>query len=283
MRQEVRQDTEPAVTVHCQKSPSKKAKKKNNQPRLQACRLWRRQRMGGGWYMWMDRPNHYGREADTGQGGLESAHKRTANRKDHHIGCRGSARGGMISNIPIWEELLLEMERPGTMLKWIYVPGHAGLGGNDTAHRLAVEGICLSTLWAVPCTAFSQQTEDTHEPALRSAATPPPPPENIYAVQETTVLGGEDSTDSSPNDHLGAIWLSLGLVEMSEPEEGASQEATATGLLQCDTWSSDDSKPYGWTEGTHHSTDVSDTRKHRKKRRTTPPPPLRWGKGGGPI
>ena len=45
------------------------------------------------------------------------------------------------------------------------------------------------------------------------------------------MLGGEDSTDSSPNDHLGAIWLALGLVEMSEPEEGASQEATATGLL----------------------------------------------------
>ena len=76
---------------------------------------------------------------------------------------------------------------------------------------------------------------------------PPSHPENIYAIQETTMLGGEDSTDSSPNDHPGAIWLSLGLVEMSEPEERASQEATATGLLQCDTPSSDDSKLYGWT------------------------------------
>ena len=88
--------------------------------------------------------------------------------------------GGVISNIPIWEELLLEMERPGRMLKWIYVPGHAGLEGNYTAHRLAVEGMCLSTLWALPRTAFSQQTVDIHEPALCSAATPPP--ENIYAV-----------------------------------------------------------------------------------------------------
>ena len=81
----------------------------------------------------------------------------------------------MISNIPIWEERLLEMVRPGRMLKWIYVPGHVGLEGDHTAHRLAVEGMCLSTLWALPRTAFSQQTEDTHEPALCSAASPPPP------------------------------------------------------------------------------------------------------------
>ena len=39
----------------------------------------------------------------------------------------------MIGNISIWEELLLEMERPGRMLKWIYVPRHAGLEVNDKA------------------------------------------------------------------------------------------------------------------------------------------------------
>ena len=53
-------------------------------------------------------------------------------------------------------------------------------------------------------------------------------------------------------------------------------------LLQCDTSSSDDNKPYGWTEGTDHSTDVSVTGKHRKKRRTNPPPPPKMGKGGRP-
>ena len=103
------------------------------------------------------------------------------------------------------------------------------------------------------------------------------------------MIGVEDSTDSSPNDHPRAIWLSLGLVEMSEPEEGASQEheATATGLLHCDTSSSDDSKLYGWAKGTDYSIDVSDTNKKRtmasknhKKRR--PPPPC-LGKGGGPV
>ena len=71
------------------------------------------------------------------------------------------------------------------------------------------------------------------------------------------MIGVEDSTDSSPNGHPGAIWLSLGLVEMSEPEEGASQEATATGLHRCDTSSTDYSKPYGWIEGTDHGTDIT--------------------------
>ena len=34
----------------------------------------------------------------------------------------------MISNISIWEELLLEMERPGRILKLIYVPKGGGAG-----------------------------------------------------------------------------------------------------------------------------------------------------------
>ena len=71
----------------------------------------------------------------------------------------------------------------------------------------------------------------------------------------------------SADDHPGAIWLSLGLVEMSEPEEEASQEheITATGLLHCDTSGSDDIKPHRWSEGTDFSTDVSDTNKKRNK------------------
>ena len=81
----------------------------------------------------------------------------------------------------------------------------------------------------------------------------------------------------------------LSYVEMSEPEEGASQdyEATATGLLHCDTSSSDGSKLYGWAEGTDYSTDVSDTNKKRtmasknnKKRRTNPWCNMRGREGG---
>ena len=128
--------------------------------------------------------------------------------------------GGVISSILIWEDLLLEIERRGRILKWVYVPGHAGLEENDTAHRLAVEGMCLSTVWALPRTTLSRLIDDTqvtHEQSLCPVATPPS--DNIYAVQDTTVIGGEDSTNSSPDDHPRAIWLSLGLVE---PEEEAS-------------------------------------------------------------
>ena len=148
----------------------------------------------------------------------------------------------------------------------------------------------MSTLWALPRMAFSQPIDDTqttHEQPPCPTATPPS--DSIYIVQDTTVIGGGlDGTGSSLDDHLGAIWLSPGLVEMSEPEEEASEEheIAATGLLHCDTSGSDDSKPYGWLEGTDFSTDVGDTNKKRNtvsednKRRHTNPPSL-LGKGGG--
>ena len=62
----------------------------------------------------------------------------------------------------------------------------------------------------------------------------------------------------------------------------------ATCLLHCDTSSSDDSKLYGWTEGTDCSTDVSDTTKKRTmaskthEKRRTKPPPTHLGKGRWP-
>ena len=66
----------------------------------------------------------------------------------------------MINNIPMWEQLICEIERPGRALKWICVPGHAELEGNDEAHQLAVEGVCMSALWALPGTSFSQRLEE---------------------------------------------------------------------------------------------------------------------------
>ena len=118
-----------------------------------------------------------------------------------------------------------------------------------------------------------------------------PPSDNVYAVHDTTVIGEEDGTDSSLDNHLGAIWLSPGWVEMSEREEEAPEEheTATTGLLHCGTSSFHDSKPYGWAEGIDFSIDVSDTNKKRnmanknnKRRRTNPPPPC-WGKGGSPV
>ena len=70
----------------------------------------------------------------------------------------------MISNVSIWEELLLETERPGRILEWIYVPGHAGLEGNGTAPRLAVEGMCLSTLGAATHSLFTTKRRHANSP-----------------------------------------------------------------------------------------------------------------------
>ena len=198
----------------------------------------------------------------------------------------------MISNISIWEETFLEIERPGRISKWIYVLGHTGLEGNDTPHRMALEGMCLSTLWALQRTAFSHPIDDSqipHEQPLCPATTPPS--DNICAVQDTTVIGGVDSTDSSPDDHPGAIRLSLALAEMNEPEEEASHEdeIIAIGLLHCDTSGFDDSKPHGGLRevilALMSATQIkkrSMVYKNNKRRCTNPPPPL-LGRGGSPA
>ena len=67
------------------------------------------------------------------------------------------------------------MERPGKLRQWIYVPGHAGLEGNDTAHRLAVEGMCMNVLWARPRTSFSVAPEgsDAEAPVPVESLSPP--------------------------------------------------------------------------------------------------------------
>ena len=63
----------------------------------------------------------------------------------HSVGGRGR---GAISNIPVWEELLGEIECPERELRWVYVLGHAGMEGNKTAHHLSLEGMSLIGIWA---------------------------------------------------------------------------------------------------------------------------------------
>ena len=66
--------------------------------------------------------------------------------------------GGPISNIPIRQQLdklLDEIDWLGGGIWWIYSSGHGVLEGDEVAHRLSVNGICLNALWAHPRTSFS--------------------------------------------------------------------------------------------------------------------------------
>ena len=66
------------------------------------------------------------------------------------LGVRGAAKGwkikgwvgscGPVSNVPIWELILSELEREGREILWIKVPSHVTIEGNNETDRLASVG-----------------------------------------------------------------------------------------------------------------------------------------------
>ena len=173
MTQGVRHDTEPTVTVHCQESPSKRAKKQSatelaSQQVAAAAEdgwrlvygdgsskpLWKGSKCrAGGIGIYSQEDMQTGKISISEQqtnnvaelwGGIRVLKRlpgyKVAMLSDSNYlisGAQGqvhswretswiSSGGGMINNISIWEELVLEMEQPGTILKWIYVPGTQG-------------------------------------------------------------------------------------------------------------------------------------------------------------
>ena len=45
-----------------------------------------------------------------------------------------------VSNLSLWEQPLLELDRPGRTVHWIKVPSHVHIDGNNEADRLAEQG-----------------------------------------------------------------------------------------------------------------------------------------------
>ena len=132
---------------------------------------------------------------------------------------------------------------------------------------------------------------DAYQPWLKpnthflSPQSPPPPPPMAL---DTHVMGTTEDLEAHTDelslvDDLGSIWLSLGLVEMSDSDSdggGGSPRDMATGLLplhamwaQSSDIDSVDSKPQGWLTDSESgfNTDVSET---NTGRRVNPPPPL---------
>ena len=171
---------------------------------------------------------------------------------------------GPISNVPVWEELLEEIERPDRELRWIYVPGHAGMEGNETAHRLSVEGMCLSGMWAQSRKSFATERGEQHPHAPEQS---PEPQGHGSPVPETSVVQEHMETGLHCEDP-GSIWLSLGLIEMSEPDTegdncggGDIDPAQVRGLQLVDS-DSEGVADYG--------TDASDGRKRVKRMKLAP-------------
>ena len=55
---------------------------------------------------------------------------------------------GPLSNVALWKELLTELDSPSRDIKWIKVPSHVGIQGNEEADSLAEIGRLSSPLLA---------------------------------------------------------------------------------------------------------------------------------------
>mmetsp|Transcript_137378 Transcript_137378/g.238953 ORF Transcript_137378/g.238953 Transcript_137378/m.238953 type:complete len:201 (-) Transcript_137378:319-921(-) len=48
-----------------------------------------------------------------------------------------NSQGVVVVNIPLWEMLIVELDRPGRIVQWVKIPSHVGIQGNVEADRLA--------------------------------------------------------------------------------------------------------------------------------------------------
>ena len=100
------------------------------------------------------------------------------------LGVRGAAKAwvgscGPVSNVPIWEEVLLELDRNERELVWIKVPSHVTVEGNNEADRLASVGLHSHPLYPFNPT--------PHKNEATQFGTPPPPPRpsNVPSLEST--------------------------------------------------------------------------------------------------
>ena len=78
------------------------------------------------------------------------------------LGASGAARrwrlrgwvgsSGPVSNVPLWEQLLMELDNNSRTVHWIKVPSHVTIEGNNEADRLADQGRQLHPRYPHPRT-----------------------------------------------------------------------------------------------------------------------------------
>ena len=108
----------------------------------------------------------------------------------------------------------------------IYLPGHAGMKGNEVAHQLSAEGMCLNKLWARSRTSFSTDIacRDSEAQGEKGHLV-------VGGLGTCPILSGTGDTHPDiEHPELGSIWLSLGLVEMSEPHSESEQSSWRGGV-----------------------------------------------------
>ena len=62
---------------------------------------------------------------------------------------------GPVSNVPLWEQLLDELDCTQRTVHWIKVPSHVTIEGNNEADRLAEQGRHMHPCFPHPCTPYA--------------------------------------------------------------------------------------------------------------------------------
>eukprot|EP00670_Eutreptiella_braarudii_P017476 CAMPEP_0174349448 /NCGR_PEP_ID=MMETSP0811_2-20130205/6181_1 /TAXON_ID=73025 ORGANISM="Eutreptiella gymnastica-like, Strain CCMP1594" /NCGR_SAMPLE_ID=MMETSP0811_2 /ASSEMBLY_ACC=CAM_ASM_000667 /LENGTH=305 /DNA_ID=CAMNT_0015476833 /DNA_START=215 /DNA_END=1132 /DNA_ORIENTATION=+ len=162
---------------------------------------------------------------------------------------------GPVSNVPIWEMILTELEREGRELVWIKVPSHVTVEGNNEADRLASVGLHVHPLYPFSNTphkeAFVPCTPQPPVKRARTAHHTPVPPHVSQRIDFSVASPGYISLYS---DKAQAILQSFQLEAMSDPGTDTAEEADDSG-------GSDTASTVSWAVSSDgFSTDVSESR-----------------------
>ena len=95
-------------------------------------------------------------------------------------GWRGSS--GPISNVPLWEEVLLFSEDTFQEVKWVKVPSHVNVMGNEQANTLANQGRIVNPLYPVKGTPHGRRQHHTCTP-YRTAKKPKLPARELSPIR----------------------------------------------------------------------------------------------------
>ena len=181
------------------------------------------------------------------------------------LGASGAARrwklrgwtgsSGPVSNVEIWEQLLSELSQPDKTIKWVKVPSHVTVEGNNEADRLADLGRLSSPLHPIlhtPST-FSDFSPPRFTP-LKKARFAATSTHDLSEVSRKIVFQSPAAVRFS-SVTASDILRSLDLEPLSDSDESG----TISDYSDSDTVTADDDSD----NDSAYSTDVSDTRKRR--------------------
>ena len=143
---------------------------------------------------------------------------------------------GLVSNIPIWELFLAELEREGRKILWIKVPSHVTITGNNEADRLTKIGLHAHPLYPFHQTPHKEATvASTPLPPLKRARTDLGTPLTMDIAQRLNFSVASPGTMPLDSDHATALLTTLCLEPMDElrafsledvPDPGGSNTAS---------------------------------------------------------